>query len=41
MQAGLVDSKFGHQLNKTRTILQRQDTLWLNVFISENIVTVT
>ena len=41
MQAGLVDSKFGHQLNKTRTKLQRQDTHWLNVFISENIVTAT
>ena len=38
MQTGLVDSKFGHQLNKTRTKLQRQDTHWLNVFISENII---
>ena len=38
MQAGLVDSKFGHQLNKTETKLQRQDTHWLNVFISENML---
>ena len=26
MQAGLVDSEFGHQLNKTMTKLQIQDT---------------